>query len=943
MRVVRSIFKFFRNMLGIKGRKSNQYEAPPLDEDILCECRHTYYWHHDEFQDRIIQLEHGCHLVIAPPGCGKTYILAERVARALSAGIAADDILCLTFTNRASREMYGRIEKRLGAKIDKRLFVGNVHRFCSAFLYAHDVIGHTCAILDEDETYKIMLGLTGHDEDKELGYSEKERLCTFIKAQHLVFQLRSGHSEELLIHKSLYLEYKDILAEFHESAHGAHSDFVYLYDNLECIDTIENSIPLRSLTEILRCAKLYGEYKRRHSLIDFDDLLIMTYNYLYENIDKLKTYPWILVDEVQDLNRLQLAIIDLLYDKGKQSVAVYLGDDRQSIFSFIGADTTNLNYLKRKCGGRVVRLYNNYRSPKYLLDVFNTYAHNELGIAEEDLPNSTYNVTPKGDELKFLSSMNGMTEVETVVKTVQKLCCSTERTAILVSSNAEADLICDALDKQSFSYFKVSGTDVFSEPLVQTVIAHLNVLSNELNPIAWTRILVAFNAFKTLNEARQCLMKMDECLLYPTDFLQYSGNKKECETGKAAENKSYSMDFCRAFEEGMVIFDTETTGLDVFSDDIVQIAAVKVKGGIVVDSFNVLLETEKNLPSQLGDEPNPLVELYHKAEKTGRVKGLEAFLSFAGNLPLVGHNVQFDSHILYFNVKRYCAGGVFKCYSPIFFDTLKLIRIVEPNLHSYKLKNVLALLNLEGKNTHLADDDTMATFSLVGHIVSKAKEKLPKQDAFREEYGQSLVRFSRTYAPFYWHTAGKMLERQDANAPHCAIVSESMYLYEAFMRASERLKPVRRFRHVVDFLDKSIVDITATPTLAEQLQRHIMDLNTYKETDICAAKDKDGNDVVKENCFVSTVHKAKGLEFDNVIVTGVNKGAYPFYNNVSPEQDKEDARKLYVAITRAKKRLYLSRHERNEGVSRYGNSYSFDCPVSPFVRCIADMFTSVQE
>lgn len=94
---------------------------------------------------------------------------------------------------------------------------------------------------------------------------------------------------------------------------------------------------------------------------------------------------------------------------------------------------------------------------------------------------------------------------------------------------------------------------------------------------------------------------------------------------------------------------------------------------------------------------------------------------------------------------------------------------------------------------------------------------------------------------------------------------------------------------------------------------------------------------------VSTVHKAKGLEFDNVIVTGVNKGAYPFYNNVSPEQDKEDARKLYVAITRAKKRLYLSRHERNEGVSRYGNSYSFDCPVSPFVRCIADMFTSVQE
>lgn len=101
-----------------------------------------------------------------------------------------------------------------------------------------------------------------------------------------------------------------------------------------------------------------------------------------------------------------------------------------------------------------------------------------------------------------------------------------------------------------------------------------------------------------------------------------------------------------------------------------------------------------------------------------------------------------------------------------------------------------------------------------------------------------------------------------------------------------------------DFIKSEVVNNQLEPSLNEQLSHHIIDLNTYKEADLCDSS------IVKENIFVATVHKAKGLEFENVIVYGCVDGIYPYYkNNNNPLAKKEDARKLYVAMSRAKKRL----------------------------------------
>lgn len=113
--------------------------------------------------------------------------------------------------------------------------------------------------------------------------------------------------------------------------------------------------------------------------------------------------------------------------------------------------------------------------------------------------------------------------------------------------------------------------------------------------------------------------------------------------------------------------------------------------------------------------------------------------------------------------------------------------------------------------------------------------------------------------------------------------------------------PVEGLGHVTDFLSCDVISPDEGSSLAEQLARHIMDINTFKEADLCNGSG------IRERVFVTTVHKAKGLEFDNVIVFDAVDGRYPnYYSKDNPRQLAEDARKFYVAMSRARRRLYVS-------------------------------------
>ena len=136
-------------------------------------------------------------------------------------------------------------------------------------------------------------------------------------------------------------------------------------------------------------------------------------------------------------------------------------------------------------------------------------------------------------------------------------------------------------------------------------------------------------------------------------------------------------------------------------------------------------------------------------------------------------------------------------------------------------------------------------------------------------------------------------------------------------------------QYIFSFLRNDVISLEKTPSLKEQLSAHLLDITTYREADLCDSS------CITEKVFVSTVHKAKGLEFENVIATD---GVYPFFDKKTPEEIRESARLFYVAMTRAKIRLHIIYAESVSGISKWGNPYSIEKEPTPFLRHIANSF-----
>lgn len=402
------------NEIAGNPQKFTFYEYPAYTFDRKYE--------NDEFQKKVITLDSGYHLVLAPPGCGKTDILAERVVRALSCGVSPDDMLCLTFTNRAARGMRSRILERLQASGEMSLFVGNVHRFCSHYLFDNNVVARDTTVIDEQESLSIMASIFGRDEGSLASNGYKRVLTNAIKLQHLGYMIASGCPKEFLMHTDLFrtFDYKTLFKLV--SLDYTMENFAGLYNGtvFPKVDTsgqpsstwmtASSSSGLQENTNSTR--------KKERNLVDFDDLLILTYIHASQHQDRLKKYSWIQIDEVQDLSPFQFGIIDLFTDHSKENVTLYLGDEQQAIFSFIGAKLATLEWLRERCGENMHRLYFNYRSPKYLLDVFNTYANMELDVDPHFLP-KTNNLTETGQDSLCIMSAPEFLFVEIIINLCQ--------------------------------------------------------------------------------------------------------------------------------------------------------------------------------------------------------------------------------------------------------------------------------------------------------------------------------------------------------------------------------------------------------------------------------------------------------------------------------------------------------------------------------------------
>ena len=876
----------------------------------------------DKSQQKVIHAQGGYHLVLAPPGCGKTQILTERICHAhIQEGVPYDQMLCLTFTNRAARGMRERIATSISDRQVETVFVGNIHRFCSRFLFENNIIPAESSIIDEEDTVSILARYFDEDEARVMETPSRRRIYNeVVFFSHYMHQLLKGHPRHLRMHPECMTAddqkaLQTLCALHRKEFNRENTDDIYQHTDfyLDAMGTTECDMGVQALIDrLLRkmaVARKYEQYKRENRLVDFEDLLLMTYDALKEAANEsgrhpYRTYSWIQVDEVQDLNPMQLEIIDLFTFSplpfstssllNSTVTVMYLGDEQQAIFSFMGAKLHTLDSLRQRCQGNIHILDTNHRSPAYLLNVFNEYARTVLGISPTYLPKpADRQEKAENHPLRILRSNILETEFYDVAHTAQLLLQAhpEDTTAIIVNSNNDADDVSGELEKLEIAHFKVSGEDLFSASDIKLALAHLNVLANEHQFLAWARLINGLHVCEQYAYARNLMRVLNNHAMLPSDFLLY-------------DDSTYVQEFARTYEAGdIIIFDTETTGLNISEDDIIQIAAVRMRNGHVVEGseLNLHITTGRDIPLMLGDIPNPIIEERRHRKLMPPAEALQQFLDYVGDTPLVAHNATFDYNILNHNLRRHLPGKDLHECCPLCLDSLKLARLLEPNLKEYKLKYLLTVLHLEGENSHLADADVMATCSLLSHCYRKALEIIPQQRELmaQQRVKQRVAALRRKYKEQFL-SARQRLYETDSNTSVPILVAELQRFY-AYLQEEGLATNAHRLHYITGYLAHDIIDPSEEQTLAGQLCQHIMEINTMKEADLCNSHS------LEDRVFVSTVHKAKGLEFDNVIVFDAVEDRYPsFFNRNNPEGIAEDARKFYVAMTRARKRLFVA-------------------------------------
>ena len=840
----------------------------------------------DPWQREAIEISGGRHVVLAPPGCGKTDILTERVVFAHAKGVEYSDMLCLTFTNRAAKGMAQRIADRTGNPVPDDLYVGNIHRFCSQLLFNQGLVSQSSAIIDEGDVENII------QEELCKRLNTTSRTTELVRFQHGLQQMALGMRGDLILHGDLFrtgalAKVCDVLGRpFDEDNLGT------IYTEIEHLMQRYSTLHELPAANMMMLAKAYEHYKEENDLLDYDDLLVKAYCFLKGvkgseegvkgsegTMAEVRRYGWIEVDEVQDLNALQFALVDLL--AAEDATVVYLGDEQQAIFSFIGAQLETLEGLKRRCAGHLHHLHTNYRSPKYLLDLQNDFAVRNLGIAREMLPSTESDPPHKAEDLCLLDVVDAQLQSHYTARFAKRYgeLDPEGRVALLVSTNREADELGEVLTGMGVSHFKISGTDLFSLPAVRLLLAHLTVVTDESVFIAWARLLWGLGVAPTYTSARNLMRDLRRMALVPSDFLRYPGS-------------SYLQEFVKAYnEDELVIFDTETTGLDTEQDDIIQIAAIRVRQGKVVGKpFNILLESDKELPATVGGHPNPMLEVYRSGRRYPRAEGLRLFIDYCGGRTLVGHNVEYDYRILQANLRRCCPEVDLEAVCPTYYDTLKYIRLVRPRLRNYKLAHLLEVLHLEGQNSHRADDDILATKQLLDFCHHCAIQMTAEQQLFLGRHAKEVEKFRERYGEVY------------LGAPRQSGLVEAMEAAYGKWLEMKRVDEVAKWKHLVHYLRTELVRTDLYPTLRSQLERYVTDLCTLKEADLCGTS-------LKERFIISTVHKAKGLEFDTVVVYRGIDGNYPGTRSWTEKQIQEDARRLFVALSRARKRLCITTDE----------------------------------
>ncbi|WP_295195596.1 3'-5' exonuclease [Veillonella sp.] len=813
-------------------------------------------------------------LLLASAGTGKTNTLAHRIAHILKTGAArSEDILCLTFTNKACREMKERIMSMAGSDA-KNVEIRTFHSFCYKILQqeskANEELYVDMAIYDEVDCQELLEPLR----PRAMKIATFAALIAFVKEQRSLWHYYTDDAVgdyKKTIERISRERQGDLRRFFGDGSYVLREDYErFLLSGQDTVASYDMSLH-----------QLHG--------VDFTDLITDVHRLFQDPVVRERwrsRYSFINVDEMQDTSDLEAEVMKMLWPGNR---VLLCGDYFQTIYEWRGSNPEAfLQVYKEEFNPEVIVFYENYRANKYLFEASFSVLKNMfpqlIGEYYEQEPYAASN--DAGHPIVLHQAAMPWKEGAYIFDTIRSLP-KDASIGVLVRGNRQAQDFSRLFENLNMKlpveerrdFMIIDEFKFFRRQEIKDVMAFFKLLLNPNDALSVKRIVKRY--VPGIGERR--LEELDSepvrtLGLRLTDFMDM----------QIFEREPYDI-LLKGLEAGQVIvYDVESTGTDTTRDEIIQIAAYRINpDGSEGEVFERFIRPTKSVGAS--------ADVHHFTDEYLAEHGepaevvLNDFLKFTEGAIIVGHNVNYDVNIFTSELHRHNLGR------PAFravYDTLDMFRRFYPRLLNHKLEYLSNYFPIEHKPSHNALDDIRATAALLLYVV---KEKIePAVDQRRALIGRYKNAFAGIASQM---TTLRRKSLTDKPTELLAYIMKDMGVVDYYNSHKEasRVENIRDLYRILLELEATNSDLGGRDCLQRILEEAAL---TVGEPDRRIKNSK--------RIPIITVHQAKGSEFDYVFLAGLTQGNFP--NGYAEREGRldEEKRLFYVAITRAKKQLYIS-------------------------------------
>ena len=836
-------------------------------------------------------------LLSAGAGTGKTNVLSYRVANILNKNRAnADEILCLTFTNKACRELKNRITSQLDFETANKITIRTIHGF------AYQVITTTAKkaqtifkefVIFDDEDQKTLI---------------RQTIANFPKARALDIQYIVNCIEQLKQERALkHIYTEDIEADYTTIFHQ-HLKFNKTF-NQQQSDNLIKFFQFDGLNIIIN----YELALQQMHGLDYKDLIANAYRLFQdENICSSwrKRYKYIMIDEMQDTSSFEYTMLEKLFPANN---IMLCGDEFQTIYEWRGSNPQKiLTAFTEKYNPLIINFNENYRSTRLLLEM----AYNTLiNLFRKETISHSYakNLLSKSSELghkielKQANSLaneaqwifQNIVNLLPLVKTPTQIAILVRQNNYLQNLTLHLNYLANIYNQKNqetpIHFIQIDSIRFFKRQEIKDVLSIMKYLINPNDYLSLQRILVNLIPNIGIRTIKQ---------ISSAEYLQ-NGLRLSDFINANFQNPNYEpfSDLISAYlSKDIIVFDIEGTGTDIFADNIIQLSAIKISKGKKIAEFNRYLKSDK--PVGDSEKVHHISDEYLQTHGENPKLVLQEFCQFIQDAIITGHNIRgYDMDILNQNLLKHNLKPV--DFSNINFDTLDLVRRFYPNLPNHKLEFLSNHFQFETKSNHNSLDDVFATWELLHKLLEdKIIPTAKKRSELINKQKNKFIHVAQIFQKLHnILNDNLLLENLIAQ-----IVEEfnlvNIYKANATQDGAVRLENIRNlFRLAKAELNSH----RGTNGIKELLQ-----YASLSNTDLDALTSS------HPKIPIITIHQAKGLEFEYEFLAGMNDDIFPsYFSTRNGSITEEEKRLFYVAITRAKKALFLSSSGRPSRLLNY--------------------------